>query len=329
MKQLFYIPIILAATFVAAAAILNSAPPAGGAPEHEHGDAPNNEHDRNADASGHSEGHHDQVHLSATQLQAANLKIERAGTARITTHLSLYGKIAINEETMMHAQPRFPGLVKEVRKQLGEAVGKGDVLAVIESNESLRTYDLVSEVNGTVISKDATLGEFVKDDSTLFTIADLSTVWVDLTVFRGDFSKLHQGQKVRIHIGDEAESIESTISYISPFGSEGTQSMLARCVVPNQKGDLRPGLFVTAQVAVGSVEAKVAVAPQAVQTFEGNSVVFVQEGDAFEPRPVILGAADAARVQILKGLNAGEPYVSENSFILKAEIGKEEAEHEH
>lgn len=264
------------------------------------------------------------VKLSPEARKNANLKIEEAEAAKVKALLPLYGKIVANEEALTHVQPRFPGIVKEVHKRLGDHVEKGDVVAVVENNDSLRPYEIKSQISGTVIKKDIALGEFVKNEDTIFSIADLSSVWVDLSVFRQDFARLQTGQSAWIHLGEETEAIGCKVSYISPFGTEGTQTMLARCVAPNPKGDLRPGLFVSAEVATGETDAPVTVRLAALQTIKEKTVVFVEDGDVFVAREVELGARDTQRVEVLSGLLPGEKYVSENSFILKAELGKGE-----
>ncbi len=280
-------------------------------------------------------GHHheERVELTSEQLKNANLKIEEARAATIKTMVPVYGKVAANEEALAHVMPRFTGIVKAVRKRLGDKVERGEVLAQIESNESLKVYDVVSEIAGTITSKDITLGELVKDDKTIFTVANLETVWIDLSIFRQDFGSLAIGSPVEFHTGtghvSGEQHIRAKVDYISPFGSEGSQTMLARCVVPNPKGELRPGLYVDGEVVTGQVEAAVAVENAAIQTIEGKTVVFVAEEGAFEPRAVQLGVKDNERVEISAGLRAGEKYVAQNSFIIKAELGKGEAEHDH
>lgn len=271
-------------------------------------------------------GKESRVTLSPESLKNANLKLAETGPAKIKILLPLYGKVAVNDEAMAHVQPRFPGIVKEVRKRLGERVAKGDLLAVVESNDSLRSYEIKSEIAGMVIEKKISIGEFVKNEDTIFTVADLSTVWVDLSVFRRDFALLKEGQAVLIHAGEGTKAIESKISYISPFGTEDTQTMLARCEVPNPKGDLRPGLFITAEIITGEVDSAITVRLAALQTLKEKTVVFVQEGEAFEAREVELGVKDGALVQVLSGVKAGEKYVAENSFILKSELLKSEME---
>ena len=277
--------------------------------------------------------------MNAAKLKNANLKIEEAGPARVRTTLRLYGKLTANQETMAHVSPRFAGVVKSVRKRLGDPVAKGEIVATVESNDSLRTYDVKSEIAGTVTAKDVTLGELVSNDKVIFTITDLGSVYADLNVYREDFNQLKVGQTVFLGAvrrggdanpnADGARPIESTISYLSPFGAENTQSMLARAVVPNPDGTLRPGLFVNARAVIGEVEAPITVRAAAIQVMDNKPVVFVQEGDSFEARPVEIGERDPEWVEIVSGVLPGDKYVSGNSFLLKAEIGKEGAAHEH
>ncbi|MFZ2277856.1 MAG: efflux RND transporter periplasmic adaptor subunit [Prosthecobacter sp.] len=274
----------------------------------------------------------DRVDLSAKQRENANLGIEEAGPAKIKTSLSVYGKVTANEESLAHVMPRFPGVVKAVKKRLGDVVQQGEVLGIVESNESLNVYDITSDLKGTIIQRDMTLGEFVNNDKMVFTVADMSTVWVDLNIFRQDFGLLRKGQQVEVHTGDRHDTeggqpIKTQIDYISPFGAEGTQTMLARATVPNAKGDLRPGLFVTAEIITGENDAPVTVKLSALQTLGNKTVVFVEEGNVFEAREVKLGVRDSERVDVVFGLKPGEKYVSANSFVVKAELGKGEAEH--
>jgi cobalt-zinc-cadmium efflux system membrane fusion protein len=152
-------------------------------------------------------------------------------------------------------------------------------------------------------------------------VADLRTVWVDLSVFPQDFMRVKDGQVVEIKYIDN-KAIGGKITYIAPFGSENTQSLLARAVVLNSDELLRPGLFVTAELQVEEINAPVAVRPAAIQTVNEKTVVFVAEGAAFEAREVNLGTRDDSYVEVVSGLNVGEHYVAGNSFLLKAELGK-------
>ena len=305
------------------------------------------------------------VELTPEKLRNAHLTVEEARPATIHLGLRVFGKVVPDGEKLAHVSPRYAGVARKVNKRLGDTVAAGEVLASVESNESLQTYDLKAPLAGTIIERDVTVGEFVGTDKSLFTVADLGTVWVDFQIYQQDFSRLRVGQPVRIGTysrvtsavpagtplplarednalpagtapdgptpgQDEAgrHEVRSTVAYLSPFGAETTQTTLARAYVPNRDGALRPGLFVTGEIAVDEIAAAVAVREDAVQTLDGKEVVFVEEGDGFEARAVQIGARDGERAQVLAGLKAGDRYVAGNAFLLKAEIGKEGAEHE-
>jgi cobalt-zinc-cadmium efflux system membrane fusion protein len=261
------------------------------------------------------------VDLNEKKVKNANLEVEIAGPARIKATLQLYGKIALNEDNVANVTPRYSGVVKAVYKRLGDHVSKGEALALVESNDSLRSYQLFSEISGAIIRKEVAVGEVARDDKAIFTVADLSTVWVNLSVFPNDFTRLKEGQVVEIDYGGNSVT-KGTITYIAPIGSENTQSLVARAVVQNPDGLLRPGLFVTAEIQTGEIDAPVAVRPAAIQIVSEKTVVFVADGTAFEARQVNLGSRDDSYVEVVSGLNAGDPYVAGNSFLLKAELGK-------
>jgi len=265
------------------------------------------------------------VELDAKKIENAHLDVEVAGPAKIKTVLRLYGKIAMNEDAVANVSPRFPGLVKSVSVRLGDRVEKGQVLAIVESSDSLRNYQITSEIAGTIIKKEVTIGEVVRDDKPILTVADLSTVWIDFSVFPQDFERVKRGQIVRITYAANVEPITGEISYIAPVGSENTQSLLARAVAANSEGALRPGLFVMGELEADDVEVPVAVRPSAIQSLNEKTVVFVVAGSAFEARAVQLGPQDDSNVQVVSGLNAGDRYVAANSFLLKAELAKGEA----
>jgi len=154
-------------------------------------------------------------------------------------------------------------------------------------------------------------------------------VWVDLDVFRRDFGRLRVGQPARIDAGDGSPPVESTLAYLSPIGSVGTQSLLARVVLPNPDRSWRPGLFVTAEVEVQESPAAVAVAVEAIQRIRDWNVVFLAVDGVFEAQPVELGRRDRTHVEVVSGLSPGQRYAANGSFVLKAEAGKSGATHDH
>lgn len=281
---------------------------------------------------GHAEkegdSHDEGVKLTDAQVAAAGIELLKAGPHELRDILQLNGTVQPNQETLVKVTPRFPGVIRSMRKRLGDMVKKDDVLATVESNQSLTVYELKAPINGTVIDRDGTLGEFASEARPIFTIADLSTMWVDFAVFRKDFSKVRIGDAVSIDVGDGGAPIEAKIDYLSPIGASDTQSAIARAIVPNS-GRLRPGLFVDGKVILSARPVDVAVSTNALQTLEGKNVVFVRNGDSFEAREIELGNRDADWAEVMFGLVAGDIYAAKNSFVIKAEIGKAGAAHEH
>ena len=272
--------------------------------------------------------HDEGVKLTDAQIAAAGIEMLTAGPRELRDILRLNGMIQPNQEAMVKVTPRFPGVIRSMRKRLGDKVKKDEVLATIESNQSLTTYELKAPIDGTVIDRDGTLGEFAAEARPLFTIADLSTMWIDFAVYRRDFAKVRLGDAVSIDVADGGPPIAANIDYVSPIGASDTQSSIARAVVPND-GRLRPGLFVDGRVVLSAKPVDVAVRTSALQTLEGKTVVFVRDGDTFAAREVELGGRDADWVEVTFGLLAGDVYAAKNSFVVKAEIGKGSAAHEH
>lgn len=279
-----------------------------------------------SEAEGHSEG---AIELDDTKLAAAGIGLETAGPEKLRQRLRLNGLVQPNQEAVVQVAPRFPGIVREIRKRLGDRVNKGEVLAVIESNQSLTTYDLKSPISGTVVDRGVALGEYVSEQKPAFIVADLSTLWVDLSVYRKDFAKVRLGDPVQIDPEDGGPPIDGKVIYVSPIGAADTQSALARVAIPNDGMRLRPGLFAVGTIVLGEKPVDLAVRLKALQTIDNRTVVFVRNGDAFEPRDVELGERDGEWAEVLFGLMPGDSYAAKNSFVIKAELAKGSASHEH
>ncbi|MFG1423143.1 divalent metal ion exporter adaptor subunit IhpB [Roseixanthobacter liquoris] len=275
---------------------------------------------------GHSEG---AIELNDAKLAAAGIGLETAGPEKLRQRLRLNGLVQPNQEAIVQVAPRFPGIVREIRKRLGDKVNKGDVLAVIESNQSLTTYDLKSPISGTVVDRGVALGEYVSEQKPAFVVADLSTLWVDLSVYRKDFAKVRLGDPVQIDPEDGGAPIQGQVIYVSPIGAADTQSALARVAIPNDGMRLRPGLFAVGTIVLAEKPVDLAVRLNALQTIDNRTVVFVRNGDAFEPRDVELGERDGEWVEVQFGLMLGDAYAAKNSFVIKAELAKGSASHEH
>jgi cobalt-zinc-cadmium efflux system membrane fusion protein len=281
---------------------------------------------------GHDEkGHGEEgvVEMSDARVASSNIEILSAKSETLHDSLVLNGILQPNQETLVQVTPRFPGVVREIKKRIGDTVEKGELLAKIESNQSLSVYEMRAPISGTVIDRQISLGEYASEQKPAFIVADISTVWVDLSVYRRNLPRVRIGDRILIDVGDGGKPIEASLSYISPVGSSDTQSALARAVVPNIDMRLRTGLFVSARLILSAKPVAIAVRASAIQTVENRSVVFVRSGDKFEARDVELGARDSDNVEILFGLLDGDRYAAKNSFIVKAELGKGSASHEH
>lgn len=270
----------------------------------------------------------DRIIITDVKLAAAGVALADAGPATLSDTLQFNGVLRANQEAVVQVTPRFPGIVRAIRKRIGDQVAKDEQLASVESNQSLTSYDLKAPISGTVIDRQISLGEYASEQKPAFVVADLSTIWVDLSIYRQDLKRVRVGDEVLIDPDDGAGDIKATVSYLAPIGSSDTQTALARVVLSNAEGRLRPGLFVTARLVLAKRNVPVAVRVGAIQTMENRTVIFVREGDKIEARPVVIGETDLRNAEIREGLSAGERYVAENSFVVKAEMGKGEAEHD-
>ena len=271
-----------------------------------------------------SHGHNEEVvQITADEMKEFGIEIATAGPGKLEQHIDLTGEIVIDPARLAHIYPRFPGIVKKVTKKIGDPVKKGEVLAIIESNESLAPYKVRSQIAGTIIDMHLTLGEVISDGGHSFIIADLSKVWANLSVYQKDLPHIKVGQKVFISAGPHTKEVTGKISYISPIVNEKTRTATARVVLDNTDGYWRPGLFVNAKAIVGDEKVKIYVPKTALETFENQTVVFVKDEEGFRPQPVTIGRSNTRAVEIVAGLKPGQVYVSKNGFTLKAELQKE------
>jgi cobalt-zinc-cadmium efflux system membrane fusion protein len=280
-----------------------------------------------ADGGGPSHDSASIVRLPAEALAQLGVTVATAGPGRIDAGIELLGQVRPNGDTLAHIVPRFPGIVRDVRRSVGDDVRAGEVLATIESNESLAPYEMKTQLDGTVIERHVTRGETVDREKQAFVIADLSSVWIDLDVYQKDLRRVRVGQSVLVSIDPDELDAEGRISYIAPVVDVPTRTATARVVLANPSRAWRPGLFVTARI-LDAVDAAVAVRRSAVQIIDGRPTVFVQAADGFAARALMLGRAGETWVEVLSGLTAGERYVATNSFLFKAELGKGAAAHE-
>lgn len=202
--------------------------------------------------------------------------------------------------------------------------------ATSQGPSRLRTYEVRAPLTGRIVERKVEVGTPVGkegDASELYTIADLSTVWVELSVPLGDLDAIKERQRVTIR--NDQRTSDGGIVFVSPIVNAETRSARVVAAIDNAHLSWRPGTFVSAQVAFDAQHVAIRIPRAAVQTIEGKPAVFVRTAAGFEKREVSVGRGDNEAVEIVAGLSVGEPIAISNTFLLKADLGKAEAEHSH
>lgn len=270
-----------------------------------------------------------QTILAKAVADSSGVVVERAASRQIAIVQRIRGKVVPSEHRIAHIIPRFSGIVKEGRKHIGDSVDRGEVLAIIESNQSLQPFEVRSQIAGTVISGHLIVGEFVPENQWVYIVADLSEVWIDFLVPLVERANLHSGQSVVIYPHGSKREILGSVTYVAPYADERSQSQLVRAAVLNKAGELLPGMFVAADLVIDTITPAVSIKRSAVQRAGAGDMVFVRYGDIYEARPIALGRGDSDWVEVIAGLAVGEEYVTGNSFLIKADIFKSGASHDH
>ncbi|MDH5446214.1 MAG: efflux RND transporter periplasmic adaptor subunit [Gammaproteobacteria bacterium] len=256
------------------------------------------------------------------------LKTAPVGPIQLTQTRTLTGRIQANPNRLSRVSPRFTGVVKNVHRELGEQVKKGDILATIESNTSLHGYKLKAPISGVIIKRDIQIGE-ASGNEPLFVIADLSDVWVELDVFASYLDEIKTGQSVVVETLEGKALQSGKIDWVSPLTSHASQSVRVRATLNNKSGKLRPGQYVRGRVTVIEETIPLAVRQSAIQSFRDFQVVYAKVNDTYEVRMLELGRSNSDWVEVLSGIEPGTEYVTENSYLLKADIEKSGASHDH
>ncbi len=260
----------------------------------------------------------------------SGIRVAPAQAGTIADEHLIQGVLTPIDGRMATLTARYPGLVRRMDVNVGDKVRAGQTVATLESNLSLSTYPVTSPINGIVTARVATVGGVASEGMPLYQIADLSSLWVDLHVFGSDAQHIVSGAPVSItRIGDGL-TVSSTLQMVLPGTATASQSTIARAVLDNTDGLWRPGSAVEARVTVSTRDAALVVPATALQTEDGDDVVFVRtDPSTYEKRVVEPGKRDNTHVEILSGINAGDEVVVEQSYLVKAELGKAGATHAH
>lgn len=290
----------------------------------EHGEAA---HDDGEREEGEHEEEGDFARIDPASAEEHGIEVARAAGGPIAEVLRLTGRLIVDPRAVTLVRARFAGPVRSVAKDVGDAVRRGEVLARVESNDSLTVYDVTSPIDGVVFERMTNIGD-VAGTEALFRIGDLSRLQAELRVFQHERERIARDAAATVRVGDEV--VPGRITSIVPEVDAPTQALLVRVTLERAQTLMaNPGQFVSGEVAVGRGDAEVVVPSDAIQRFEGNEVVFVPDEEGFRPRAVTVGRRTAEQVEIVSGLEPGEQFVSAGAFVVKAEIGKAAASHDH
>lgn len=265
--------------------------------------------------------------ISPAMREAFGIETAIAGPAVMEQSLDVVGAIAINDEYARHITARFDGVVRNVNVSIGDRVRRGDPLLSIESNESLNTYTIDAPIDGVVTQRQINAGEQT-DGQVLLEIMDTSRVWADLAIYPGQRSRVQAGAPVTITSPVGGAMVTGAIDSFR-LTANANQSVTARVAVDNSGGDFPPGTFIEGRIRLEEFEVPLAVKRSGLQAFRDFTVVYAKVGDTYEVRMLDLGRQDAEWVEVLGGLDAGTEYVTTNSYILKADVEKSGASHDH
>ncbi len=361
---------------------------------HAHEEKESGEHGHGHEEEGHEEG---ALKLLPEQMSASGISLAIVRQGDLSQQVSVPGRIVADADRMAQIVSKVSGVVIEARKNLGDKVGKGEVLALIESREmaeaaaeyqaaqrsaelartthnreqalwkkkvtaeqdylsaknawqeaqirldlarqkmetlggtgggkASRYHELKSPLDGLVVERDLTLGEFVDTSKRAFTVADLSVLWVETSIAPDDLVKVREGQKAVVQ--GNGKQGEGTLIFVSPVINPDTRSAKVIVELDNPERKWRSGDYVSASIITDTSGAGLLVPQEAVQTIEGKPAVFVKTAEGFEKREIVAGKKDGKNIEVSSGLHAGEEIAVGNTFILKAEVGKSEVEHSH
>lgn len=356
------------------------------------------------------------IHMTAAQIKDQGISVVEVGPGELPQALTAYGTVTAASNRVARVPARVVGTVAEMRKQLGDAVRKGEIVAVLDGREvadakgeyltafvnaelqrtnfersqnlrdkgvasesqylqiratnsetalrlelarqklsalgldagvvaraaradqeagtsSLRQYELRASLSGHVVERRVDVGMAVGkegDPSDVYTIADLSVVWVEMAVSTADLGALKLGTAVSVLSWQTRGHFRAgRVTFISPILNPDTRSARVIAELPNEDRMWRPGAFVRADIDLGRDSIAVVVPRGAVHTMNAETVIFVRDEEGFKRRDVKLGRSNETAFEVLSGITAGEAVAVENSFLLKAELGKSGTAHDH
>jgi cobalt-zinc-cadmium efflux system membrane fusion protein len=288
-------------------------------------DAPKSGEARESDGGAQSGKSPMRTTIKAAVAEESGIRTAKIAPGTIRDEHDVQGLLTPVEGRFARVVARFPGPVRSVQVAVGDRVAAGQTLAIIESNASLSSYAVTAPFAGTVLARNVTVGDLASEQP-LFEIADLSRLWVDLHLFGADAEHIRAGLPVEVERLSDGASLSTVIDRILPGTATASQSTVARATIANADGRWRPGSAVRARVTVSELSAALVAPLTALQSMDGQDVLFVRHGDEYEVHPVQLGQRDGRHVEVLGGVKGGDEIVVKESYLIKANIEKSSVE---
>ena len=259
-----------------------------------------------------------------SELQSAERRLELARTTYQREKKLWEEKISAQQDYLQAQQA-----MQEAQIAVANANQKLLALGAAPASSALGRYELRAPFDGMVVEKHISLGESVKEDASVFTISDLSTVWAEISVAASNLNLVRIGEPVTIRSTAFEQAASGTVSYVGSLIGAQTRTATARVTVTNPQRVWRPGLFVNVELVSSEAEAPVTVSADAVQTVEDKPTVFLKVPGGFMPQQVQTGRSDGRRIEVLSGLKPGTAHAASGSFVVKSQQGKSSATHTH
>ena len=266
--------------------------------------------------------------IAAEAAEAGGIVIEAAGPAIVGEVRELQGSVQLEPSARSEVRAQFPGRVVAVTRKVGDFVRKGQLLARVESSESLQVYPIYAPVSGVVAERNANVGN-VAYDQPLYVLTDPQATTVVFNVFPRDLATIRPGQRITIETLDGQVIAETQLSGYLSQGNAEAGTALMRAKLPNRDGRWRPGMALHGRVIVNAVSVPLAVRTEALQRFRDFTVVFANFGEDYEVRMLELGRKSPEWTEVLSGLKPGTRYAAKGAFLIRADVEKSGASHDH
>ncbi len=268
--------------------------------------------------------------ISADAARAGGVTTQRAGSAVLGESLPLSGRVEITPEGQSDVFARFPGRVMAMNVELGQRVSRGQVLARVESSESLQTYSVTAPISGVIMAKNVNAGAITgAGGEPMLVIGDPTRLHAEFFLYPRDAERVRVGQRVEVTSLAGDHRFNGVIEAILPGPDPMSQTLTAHVELSPMGGVWRPGLGVQGTVQVGEGEVPLAVQTKALQPFRDFTVVYAKVGNTYEVRMLELGRRTDEWTEVLGGLEPGTEYVVDGAFLIRADIEKSSASHDH